>query len=91
VSNAFFTALGRHLLQKQASRIPWATVLHGLRKKELLPGFVPRLPFIEPEPLPEPIGPAIPEEVIEELAKEEPALETPPKVKLKSGESEKSD
>jgi hypothetical protein len=90
VSNAFFTSLGRHLLEKRAGRIPWGVLIKKLREEHVVPEAVPSLPFIEPEPLPvpvQPIGPAIPEEVIDafvgplEDQKEPPAPEPRPKSK----------
>lgn len=48
----FFTALGHHFLQKRASRLPWPVVIQALREDQLMPAFIPRIPFIEPEPLP---------------------------------------
>ena len=94
MSRTFFNALGRHFMQKQAGRVPWVHILNKLREQDVMPAVVPHLPFIE-EPLPvpvEPIGPAIPEELL--VAKEEaeePAPEPRPKSKSKDGETSKSD
>lgn len=87
--NAFFTAVGRHF-QKRASRLPWGSVLQNLRQQHLLPEVVPHIPFIEPEPV-QPIGPAIPDEVLlqavlEQNKKDVPAPELQPELKPEGGE-----
>lgn len=61
MSNAFFTALGRRFMRKHAMRVPWPHIVQTLRKKELLPGLVPTLPFLEPEPEAPPEPEALPE------------------------------
>ena len=93
MSRTFFNALGHHFLQKHAGRVPWSLVLNKLREHDVLPGIVPRLPFVEPDPisvLTEPIGPAIPEELLE-AKEEEPAPEPRPKSKPKGEETSESD
>lgn len=80
-------------MQKHAGRVPWALMLNKLREEDVLPAVIPRLPFIESEPIPvpvEPIGPAIPEEFLE-AKEEEPAPEPRPKSKPKGEKAPKSD
>lgn len=89
MSKTFFTALGRQFMRKQASRLPWPVVLQALRKKDLLPGIVPRLPFLEPDEEPtelpelesEPEPEIIPVPIAIPVANVEPAPELPPKRK----------
>jgi hypothetical protein len=95
MSRTFFNALGQHFLQKHAGRVPWGLMLSKLREHEVIPEVIPRLPFVEePELIPipiEPIGPAIPEELLEPEAKEEPAPEPRPKSKPKGEKTPKPD
>lgn len=86
MSRTFFNALGRSLMRKHASRIPWPALVQTLRKKELLPGMVPRLPFLEPEPEPEiiPVPIEVPVPVPVEKSEGEPAPEPRPKSKPES-------
>lgn len=79
MSRTFFRALGEHFLQKHAGRVPWPLFIQELRREHVLPEFIPRIPFIEPEmivPPPEisevvePISPAVPDEF--DVPKDEP-------------------
>jgi hypothetical protein len=83
VSNAFFTALGRTFLRKQAMRVPWPHLVQMLRKKELLPGAVPTLPFLEPDPEPEPEVIPVPVAVPVPTEKEEPEEKLAPEQRPK--------
>lgn len=85
----FFTALGHHFLQKHANRLPWPMIVHALREDQLMPAFIPRIPFIEPEPLPpiEMLPPPAPasEPLPEKKEEEKSAPESPPKRKPEDG------
>ena len=80
MSRTFFHALGRSLMRKQASRMPWPHVIQTLRQRNMLPEMFPHLPYFEPDvatsqqpeiPPDAPAPPEIPPEILAELLRQE--------------------